>query len=78
MLDHTWSVASIRPYVNGVLSRFDVDRVMFASNFPVDKLFSSYSDLWHAFVTLTVDYSSTEIAKLFASNAERFYRLRPV
>ncbi len=75
MLDNHWTIDSIRPYVHGVLDAFDIDRVMFASNFPVDKLFSTYADLWHAFFMLTADLSDDEKTKVFSANAERIYRI---
>jgi predicted TIM-barrel fold metal-dependent hydrolase len=77
MFDHAWTVDTIRPYVHSILSCFDVSRVMFASNFPVDKLFSTYADLWHSFFALTADLTSTETGQLVAGNAERLYRLQP-
>jgi len=48
---------------------------MFASNFPVDKLFSSYDAIWNAFKDITAGYSGRERSALFHDNAERFYRL---
>jgi predicted TIM-barrel fold metal-dependent hydrolase len=75
MLDHTWSVKSIRPFVLDALDIFGVGRAMFASNFPVDKLFSSYDAIWDAFDTITADLSCDERHALFATNAERYYRV---
>ncbi|WP_429285182.1 amidohydrolase family protein [Paraburkholderia sp. GAS41] len=48
---------------------------MFASNFPVDKLFSSYDDVFNAFKAITRDFSIGERRALFHDNAERVYRL---
>jgi len=53
MLDHGWTVESIRPYVFETLDCFGIDRVMFASNFPVDNLFGSYVDIWRSFFAVT-------------------------
>ncbi len=75
MLDHHWTIDSIRPYVLETLEAFTHDRVMFASNFPVDKLFSTYGELWRAFLSLTSDLSDDENAALFAGNAARLYRI---
>jgi predicted TIM-barrel fold metal-dependent hydrolase len=75
MLDTHWTIESIRPYVHDMLSAFSLDRLMFASNFPVDKLFSTYSQLWQAFFTLAADLTDAEKRKLFAANAERIYRI---
>ena len=75
MLDHHWTLESIRPYAYSILDTFGVDRVMFASNFPVDKLYSSYSAVWRAFSQLCADFSETEKSALFSTNAERLYRI---
>jgi predicted TIM-barrel fold metal-dependent hydrolase len=75
MLDHKWSVESFRPYVLETLDAFGIARSMFASNFPVDRLFGSYLDTWRAFVAITADLSATEKQALFAANAERIYRI---
>ena len=61
--------------MEAAIEAFGVDRCMFASNFPVDKLFSSYDAIWDAFKAITCDYSATERAALFYGNAERLYRL---
>lgn len=48
---------------------------MFASNFPVDRLFATYEGLWNAYASIVKDLSDTEIDALFKSNAERIYRI---
>lgn len=75
MLDTGWTVESIRPLVLETLEAFGVERAMFASNFPVDKLFGAYPALWEAFERITADLSPDERAALFAGNATRVYRL---
>lgn len=75
MMDHYWSVASIRPFVVDALEIFGVERSMFASNFPVDKLFSGYDAIWDAFSDIVSDASPNERRQLFVGNAERIYRI---
>ncbi|GLQ54277.1 amidohydrolase family protein [Devosia nitrariae] len=75
MFDHDWTLESIRPYVLETLDVFGAERAMFASNFPVDKLFSSYGDLWRAFAAIVADLSGDEQAALMRGTAERVYRL---
>jgi predicted TIM-barrel fold metal-dependent hydrolase len=48
---------------------------MFGSNFPVDRLFSSFDRLYGAYFEITAGFSDDEKAMLFADNAKRFYRL---
>lgn len=75
MGDWTWTTESIRPYVEAAIDAFGATRCMFASNFPVDKLFSTYDAIFDAFKDITADYSQTERKALFHDNAERIYRL---
>ena len=75
MLDHHWTVESIRPYVLEAIDAFGTDRAMFASNFPVDRLFGTYERLWQAFATIVGDMSEDEKAALFRTSAERIYRI---
>ena len=75
MVDWNWTTESIRPFVLETIDIFGVDRSMFASNFPVDKIYSDFATLYRAFFEITRDFSPTEKAKLFHDNAERLYRI---
>ena len=75
MFDLQWTTESIRPLVLETLEAFGPGRSMFASNFPVDKLFSSYAAVWTAFDAITSDLSQGDRAKLFHDTAKRVYRL---
>jgi len=59
------------------LDTFGVDRCMFESNFPVDKVSCSALVLWNAFKRIAADAGCTDDEKqaLFAGNARRVYRL---
>jgi predicted TIM-barrel fold metal-dependent hydrolase len=57
------------------IDQFGVDRCMFESNFPVDRISFSYPVLWNAFKRMTADASSAERAALFHDTAARVYRL---
>jgi len=71
-----WTEALIRPYVLETIDIFGVDRIMFASNFPTDKLFSSMDAIWQAFLSITSDFSQNERDRMFHDNAIRHYRLQ--
>jgi predicted TIM-barrel fold metal-dependent hydrolase len=75
MFDHKWTVESLRPYVLETIDTFGAERAMFASNFPVDRLFGSYADLWHAYASIVEGASVAEREALFCGNAERCYRI---
>ena len=49
MVDHHWTVESIRPFVLETIDMFGTDRCLFASNFPVDRLYSDYARSGRAF-----------------------------
>lgn len=70
-----WKPEDFRPWVLAAIDAFGVDRCMFASNFPVDKLYSSYDAIFDTFKHITRDFSAEQRRKLFHDNAERFYRL---
>lgn len=75
MFDHEWTVDSLRPYVLETIDAFGTDRAMFASNFPVDRLFASYHRLWSAYAAIVNGASDAEKEALFRRNAERVYRI---
>jgi predicted TIM-barrel fold metal-dependent hydrolase len=75
MIDHQWRVSSIRPLVLETIDVFGPGRCMFASNFPVDGLYSSYSAVWAALIEITAGFSADERAGMFGGNAQRTYRL---
>lgn len=74
-VDWHWTIDSLRPFVLETIDVFGVDRCMFASNFPVDKLYSDFDTLYAAFFSITRECSVDEKRMLFHDNAARFYRL---
>ena len=73
--DWNWTVKSIRPFVLETIEAFGVSRCMFASNFPVDKLYSDFDTLYSAFRQITEHFSVDECRMLFHDNAAHYYRL---
>lgn len=69
LADHDWSTDSISPWVLGVIEAFGVERCMFATNWPVDKLFSSYQDLIDAYRSIVANFSADEQNALLWQNA---------
>ena len=60
MGDPLWTVESIRPYVLGCIEAFGADRVVFGTNWPVDRMFSSYPDLINAYAEIISGFSRDE------------------
>lgn len=75
MFDHDWTVDSIRPVVESCIEIFGVNRCMFGSNFPVDKLHASYSQVWNAYDEITSGLGDADRRALFVGNARAFYQL---
>ena len=73
MADHNWTVDSIRPYVLHCIEAFGVERSLFATNWPVDSLFSDYDMIVNAYDEITADFSEGERRALFSGNAEGLY-----
>lgn len=72
MFAHTWNVEDFRPIVETVIEQFGPERVMFGSNFPVDKLYSDYAKLAAAYRLLVPEEMHVAV---FRSNAAKFYSL---
>ena len=70
MADNNWTVDSIRPYVLTSIETFGVDRCFFATNWPVDWLWSTYDELVDAYTEIIAGFSHDEQAALFSKNAE--------
>jgi len=74
-IDRYWTEDAMRPLVLETIDTFGVERSLFASDFPTDKLFNTYSRQLEFYDKLTVDFSAAERDALFAANAERIYRI---
>jgi predicted TIM-barrel fold metal-dependent hydrolase len=72
-----WTVAANGPIVRDTIAIFGVDRCMFASNFPVDRLCADFDTIFSGFKTIVRDFGQVERHKLFYANAVRVYRLDP-
>lgn len=75
MADHHWDIESWRPWVLHCIDAFGVDRCMFGSNWPVDRLYASYETVVAAFDAIVADFSPSEREALFNRTAARTYRL---
>ncbi len=69
-LAETW-----RPWFETCIEAFGPERCMFESNFPVDKVTSSYAVYWNAFKRIAAGASADEKRAMFHDTAARFYKL---
>jgi L-fuconolactonase len=63
------------PVIQHTLDCFGSGRVMFASNFPMDSVSSSLTNIIDAFSDIVQDYNENALKSIFYENAKRFYRL---
>jgi predicted TIM-barrel fold metal-dependent hydrolase len=75
MVDHDWTVDSLRPWVHECIAAWGVERSFFGTNWPVDRLYSSYGDVLDAYRELVSDLTREEQVALFSGNADRIFRL---
>jgi len=64
---------AIAPHIEYALKTFGVDRCMFASNFPMDKVSTTYETLYDAYFKIVENYALKDQQKLFSDNAIAFY-----
>lgn len=70
-----WTVAANRDVVLDSIRLFGVERCMFASNYPVDRMGGDYATIFNGFRTITAEFTNAERRKLFHDNAVRIYSL---
>jgi predicted TIM-barrel fold metal-dependent hydrolase len=75
MFEQNWDAERVRTTVLSAIEIFGVDRCMFGSNFPVEKLNVSYNTLYASYLEIAAEFSESEQQNLLAGTARRFYRL---
>lgn len=66
---------TVAPLVEHTTDVFGPDRLLFGSNFPMDKAITDYATVVGALVDLLAPRGSDVLRKVFRDNAERTYRL---
>ena len=64
-----------RRWYEHTIQSFGPNRCMFESNFPVDKVCCSYTNMYNQFFKLAADYPQDEKDAMFHDTALRVYRL---
>lgn len=73
--DWNWTQQSMGSMVRDIVDIFGPKRTMFASNFPVDKVYNSFDAYYAAYEAAVADLSADEQNSLFLGTADRIYRL---
>lgn len=72
-----WTLESNATIIRACIELFTPDRVMFASNFPVDSLCVDFDTLFSGFKQVAAPYSPMQQQAMFHDNAKRIYRTIP-
>lgn len=68
-------VELIRDIAGETIALFGADRCLFGSNFPIEKLWSSYGALIEAYRAALSGHPGDVQEKIFSSTAKRVYRI---
>jgi len=64
-----------RQVIRDVIQIFGVNRTIYGSNFPLEKLHASYADFFAIYRAVLSEYSDVEQRAVLHDNAAKFYRL---
>jgi L-fuconolactonase len=71
-----WSIESLRPYLDTVVSAFGPDRLMAGSDWPVCLVATGYKQWWQVLRNYCADFSDDERADIFGATAMKIYNLK--
>jgi predicted TIM-barrel fold metal-dependent hydrolase len=72
---HKNDAAHIAAMVRDAVAIFGAKRCLYGSNFPIEKLWTTYPELIGAFLAATEGFAPDDRAAIFERNATRIYRL---
>jgi len=75
MTDPRFTAESLRPWVETCFEAFGPDRIVLGSNWPIDRLYSSYDVIMNLYRDYMSGYPSEEQGKMLSGNARRLYKL---
>jgi predicted TIM-barrel fold metal-dependent hydrolase len=65
----------LSPFVEHAVDVFGYERLMFASNFPMDKVTATLPDIIEAKIQMIAPYGNKALKAIFRDNALRFYKI---
>ena len=72
---HRLDISLIEKIVAETVRTFGPQRCLYGSNFPIEKLWTSYDELFTALKTVVSGIGEQHVQAIFNDNAERLYRL---
>ncbi|RZP25444.1 MAG: hypothetical protein EVA28_01560, partial [Candidatus Actinomarinales bacterium] len=73
MAEWSWTTESIRPWVEHCVDSFGVERTIWGSNWPVDKLFGMYESVIYSYKEIWKNFNEDDKHKMFKGNAEELF-----
>jgi hypothetical protein len=67
--------AQARQVIRDAIQIFGIERTIYGSNYPLEKLHTSYADFFAIYRKVMAEYTEAEQRAVFHGNAARFYRL---
>jgi len=64
-----------RQWIRDAIQIFGIERTIYGSNFPLEKLHASYADFFGVYRTVLAEFTEAEQRKVLHDNAVKFYRL---
>jgi predicted TIM-barrel fold metal-dependent hydrolase len=65
----------VRQWIRDVIQIFGIERTIYGSNFPLEKLHASYADFFGIYRAVMSEYTLAEQRRVFYDNAVKFFRL---
>ena len=75
MFTFGWDEAQLRRVIRDSIQIFGVERTIYGSNFPLEKLWRSYADLIGVYKKVLSEYPPAAQRAIFHDNGNAFYRL---
>ncbi len=69
------TLPQVRQVIRDSIQIFGIDRTIYGSNFPLEKLAASYKDFFDVYRAVLAEYPESEQRKVLYDNAADFYRL---
>jgi predicted TIM-barrel fold metal-dependent hydrolase len=75
MFSNGLTYAQARQVIRDCVQMFGIERTIYGSNFPLEKLHASYGDFFGVYKRVLAEYTEAEQRAVLHDNAARFYRL---
>ena len=75
MFSNGITLPQARQVIRDVIQIFGIERTIYGSNFPLEKLHASYADFLGTYRAVLSEYPEVDQRKVFHDNAVKFYRL---